>query len=276
MTRNGNENIYLPMSGKVEEIIPEAKDISLFRVRTRSPLEYTPGQFFMVSVWGAGEAPISVASLPGEDGVVELCIRRAGVVTGAIHALRAGDAIWLRGPYGNGFPLDISRGRDVVLVAGGIGLAPLRPLIEWFMANPGDVGRVTLLHGAKSPEDIVFRNEMEDWRDRGMDVFLTVDKADEGWRGHTGLVTGLWQEVRSDLQKATAYICGPEVMIRAAMGELFLLGMPDERIITTLEAHMKCGVGKCGHCYAGPRYICTDGPVFSYREIKKSRLFLSR
>ncbi|NOZ25906.1 MAG: hydrogenase [Nitrospirae bacterium] len=276
MTRSSSGNVYVPFGGKVEVVIPQARDISLFRVKTEAPLDYAPGQFFMVSLWGAGEVPISVASLSRDDAVVDLCIRRAGAVTGALHALEAGDTVWLRGPYGNGFPLDTSRGRDVVLVAGGIGLAPLRPLIEWFMENPGDAGRVTLLYGAKSPGEIVFRDEMEQWRDRGIEVLVTVDRAEGGWEGRTGLVTGLWQELRSDLQQATAYICGPEVMIRAAMGELFLLGMPEERIITTLEAHMKCGVGKCGHCYAGPRYICTDGPVFSYREVKSYGLFLSR
>ncbi|HEC98756.1 MAG TPA: hydrogenase [Nitrospirae bacterium] len=262
------KNIYLPVNGKIEEIIPQGRDVSLFRVRTQMPLNYVPGQFFMVSVWGAGEVPISVTSLFGADKAVELCIRRAGFVTETIHSLKAGDPLWLRGPYGNGFPLEISKNRDVVVVAGGIGMAPLRPLIEWFMKKPEDVGRVTLLYGAKTPEDIVFRDEMEDWKERGIKVLLTVDRADECWKGHVGLVTGLWQEVHSDLKKATAYICGPEVMIKAAMGELFLFGMPEERIITTLEAHMKCGVGKCGHCYTGPRYICTDGPVFSYREIK--------
>ncbi len=270
-------NIYLPASGIIEEIIPQGRDVSLFRVRVQKPLDYAPGQFFMVSVWGAGEVPISVASLSDGNDMVELCIRRAGLVTGVIHSLKTGDTVWLRGPYGNGFPLDISRGRDVVLVAGGIGMAPLRPLIKWFMKKRDDVGQVTLLHGARTSGDIVFRDEMEGWKEMGIKVLLSVDRADEGWKGHVGLVTGLWQEVHSDLQKAAAYICGPEVMIKAAMGELFLLGMPEDRIITTLEAHMKCGVGKCGHCYAGPRYICTDGPVFSYREIKNySLLYLSR
>ncbi len=271
------KNIYLPASGKIEEIMPQGRDVSLFRVRTQMPFNYLPGQFFMVSVWGAGEVPISVTSLSGEGNTVELCIRRAGLVTGAIHSMKAGDTVWLRGPYGNGFPLDISKGRDVVVVAGGIGMAPLRPLLQSFMKKSEDVGRVTLLYGARTPEDIVFRDELEGWKERGIKVLLTVDRADESWKGHVGLVTGLWQEVHSDLQKAAAYICGPEVMIKAVMGELFLLGMPEERIITTLEAHMKCGVGKCGHCYAGPKYICTDGPVFSYGDIKNySLLYLSR
>ncbi len=275
MKRKGRENVYLPLSADVEEVIPLTPETSLFRVRPEAAIEYSPGQFFMVSLWGAGEVPISVASLGGGDGPLELCIRRAGLVTGALHGLEAGDTVWLRGPYGNGFPLDLSRGRDVVVVAGGIGMAPLRPLILWFLENPGAAGRVTLLYGAKRPEEIVFREEMDGWKERGVDVLLTVDTPAKGWEGRTGLVTALWQDVRSDLQKAVAYICGPDVMIRAAMGELFLLGMPEERIITTLEAHMKCGVGKCGHCYAGPRYICTDGPVFSYREIRSHSHFLT-
>ncbi len=269
IARQAKNNIYLPFNGRIEEIIPLAPDVGLFRVRVESQLTYSPGQFFMVSVWGAGEVPISVASLPDEGGVLDLCIRKAGMVTTAIHSLQTGQSIGLRGPYGNGFPLEASKGRDIVVVAGGIGIAPLRPLIHWLIRNPDKAGQVTLLYGSRSPEDMVFRDEIEKWREGGINVVLTVDKGNEKWNGHIGLVTGLWHEVRTDFKKAAAYICGPEIMIKAAMRDLFFLGMPDNRIITTLEAHMKCGVGKCGHCYAGPKYICTDGPVFSYEEIKK-------
>lgn len=274
------ENIYIPINGRIEEVIQLTDDVRLFRVRPDTPLNYSPGQFFMVSVWGAGEVPISVASLFGgvingseEKGILELCIRKTGLVTTAIHSLQKGQSVGLRGPYGNGFPLDISKGRDVVLVAGGIGIAPLRPLIQWFIKNRHRDGEVTLLYGSRTPDDVMFMNEVERWRAGGIKVVLTVDRGNENWNGHVGLVTGHLHKVNTDFKKAVAYMCGPEVMIKAAMRELFSLGMSEELIIATLEAHMKCGVGKCGHCYAGSKYICTDGPVFSCREIKENSIW---
>lgn len=272
--KNNNGNIYIPLNGKIEEITQLTPDVRLFKVKTDVPIDYIPGQFFMVSVWGAGEVPISVASLPEKDGTIEFCIRKTGVVTSAIHSLETGQSIGLRGPYGNGFPLNISKGRDVVIVAGGIGIAPLKPLVQQFIKNHKEAGRVTLLYGSRTPDEIIFRDEVEGWAKSGITAVLTVDKGNDNWNGSVGLVTGFWPEVRTNFKKAAAYICGPEVMIKAAMRDLFFLGMSDERIITTLEAHMKCGVGKCGHCYAGPKYICTDGPVFSYREIKNHSMLI--
>ncbi len=268
-------NIYMPSAARIEEIIPQGGEAKLFRVRAGSPLHYRPGQFFMVSLWGAGEVPISVASLSRGDDVVEFCIRRAGFVTSAIHALAGGETLWLRGPYGVPFPTEPAEGRDVLIVAGGIGLAPLRPLVL-HLSSTAAAGRTTVLYGARTPEDLIFTREMEQWRKRGVRTVLTVDRASEDWQGHTGVVTALWREADVDIAEACAYICGPEIMIEAAMRDLFGLGMPDDRIITTLEAHMKCGVGKCGHCYAGPRQICTDGPVFSYREIREQCLLQQR
>jgi len=266
-----DRNIYKPMNGRIDDIIQLTADVRLFRVKTEIPLNYKPGQFFMVSVWGAGEVPISVASMPDKNRTLELCIRRTGEVTTAIHSLEKGQTIGIRGPYGNGFPLDISKGRDVVIVAGGIGIAPLRPIIQMLTRDRHDVGRVSVLYGSRTPDDIIFRDETVEWADNGIKVVLTVDKGNDSWNGNVGLVTGLWPEVLADFKKAVAYICGPDVMIKAAMRDLFFLGMPDEMIITTLESHMKCGIGKCGHCYYGARYICTDGPVFSYRDIKEMR-----
>jgi len=274
------ENIYIPVNGRIEGVIHLTYDVRLFRVRPDIPLNYRPGQFFMVSVWGAGEVPISVASLfggvvngSGGNGILELCIRKTGLVTSAIHSLQKGQSVGLRGPYGNGFPLDISEGRDVVLVAGGVGIAPLRPLIQWFIRNRHTAGEVTLLYGSRTPDDVIFMDEVERWSAGGIKVVLTVDRGNENWNGHVGLVTSLLHEVNIDFKNAVSYICGPEVMIKAAIKELFSLGMSEELMIATLEAHMKCGVGKCGHCYAGSKYICTDGPVFSFREIKENSIF---
>lgn len=261
-------NLYIPFNYEIEKILQLTSDVRLFRIRQEGSLDYVPGQFFMVSVLGAGEVPISVASLNRDNSAIELCIRRAGFVTSAIHSLKVGQTIGLRGPYGKGFPLGISSGRDVVLVAGGIGIAPLRPLIQGFIEKRDKVGNVTLLYGSRTPDDIIFKDELEDWQKGGIDIVLTVDRGNKIWDGRVGLVTDFWHELNINFKNSVAYICGPDVMIRAVMRDLYSFGMPDERIIATLESHMKCGVGKCGHCYAGPKYICTDGPVFSYKEIK--------
>lgn len=267
-----SKNIYVPLNGRIEGIIEQARDIKLFRVRVEQPIECRPGQFFMISVWGAGEAPISAASLPDDKGQIELCVRKAGMVTNAIHSLQEGGKISVRGPYGNGFPLEIPEGRDVLLVAGGIGMAALRSLIQWLIKNRNGGNGVTLLYGARAPDDILFKEEMDDWTKKGIKILLTVDSGGNGWKGYVGLVTGLLHEVHADFKQAAAYICGPEVMIKASMMKLSSLGMADDNIIATLEAYMKCGIGKCGHCYFGAKYICTDGPVFSYKEIKEIEL----
>ncbi|NOX20778.1 MAG: hydrogenase [Nitrospirae bacterium] len=263
-------NIYRPIKGTIERIKKQTSDVSLFTLELEEPVHYKAGQFFMVSVWGAGEVPISVTSLARKSTRIEFCIRRVGMVTGRIHQLKEGDNLWIRGPYGRAFPLELAKGRDVVIVAGGIGIAPLRPLIETFMKRKKY--KVSLLYGSRSPDDIVYLDETRKWKQQGVNVVLTVDRPTDGWKGNVGLVTTLWHLAEVDFKKSVAFICGPEVMIRAAMQDLFFFGMPEERIITTLEAHMKCGVGKCGHCYAGKLYICKDGPVFSYKEIKEQSI----
>ncbi|MDP2167504.1 MAG: FAD/NAD(P)-binding protein [Thermodesulfovibrionales bacterium] len=260
-------NVYTPSEALIEEVITLSRNVNLYTVKTKEEIKWLPGQFFMVSVFGFGEAPISVTSSAREP--LKFCIKKVGHVTGAIHGLRAGDTIGIRGPYGNAFPLDVARGRDVVIIAGGLGIAPLRPLIHEFMENGKDYARVFLLSGSKTPADVIYSEECALWEKRGIRVTLTVDCPDDSWDVCTGLVTAHLDKVEADFQNAASYICGPEVMIEAAMKAVSARGIPEERIITTLEAHMKCGVGKCGHCYMGPKYICTDGPVFSYKELRR-------
>ncbi len=262
------KNIYMPLAGRINEIIKQTEDVSLFKIKTGVPLDYRPGQFFMVSVWGAGEVPISVASLKEDKYSLELCIRRVGLVTEAIHRLNKGDPVWLRGPYGNGFSLDVVREQNILIIAGGIGIVPLSPLLKYFSKKLRVEKRINLFYGCRSPEDIVFKSEMNKWINDGVKVAVTVDRADENWTGNIGRVTDLIHKEEIDLNNTIAYICGPEIMIKAVMKDLLELGIPDDRIITTLEAHMKCGVGKCGHCKRGNKFVCTDGPVFSYGEIK--------
>ncbi|GAB4390089.1 MAG: FAD/NAD(P)-binding protein [Thermodesulfovibrionales bacterium] len=265
-----NSNIYMPVEAAIQDVRALSADVKLYTLKTEERFRFKPGQFFMVSVFGYGEAPISVASL--DNGHLQLCIRKAGLVTGAIHALRPGDRVGIRGPYGNGFSLDVARGRDVVIVAGGLGIVPLRPLIYAIVARRKDFGRISLLYGSRRPSEILFGDEAEVWGAEGVKVVHTVDCSEGGWQGCVGIVTGHLDKIEADFPESAAYICGPNVMIDAAMRSLSNLGIPDDRIITTLEAHMKCGVGKCGHCYRGAKYLCTDGPVFSLRELKTTSL----
>jgi NAD(P)H-flavin reductase len=265
------ENIYLPMKGTVREANELSKDVKSFSIDLPEGLDYRPGQFVMVSVFGAGEAPISITSTPGLTKGLELCVRTVGRVTAAINRLQTGDSIWVRGPYGKPFPMDTGT-RDVLFVCGGIGIVPIRPLINLMMADPKRRRRVSIIYGCRNPFEVLLMKEIESWSERGAQVVLTVDSCDDRWKGCTGVVTEHLGKAKADFKDCTAYICGPHVMIQAAMRDLSFMGMPDERIITTLEAHMKCGVGKCGHCYCGGKLICEDGPVFSLAEIKKYNL----
>jgi|Deesub1362A_J573_1020465.scaffolds.fasta_scaffold00013_165 NAD(P)H-flavin reductase len=263
MSRN---NIYIPVETKIQEVTPLTPDVRLYTLEVDRPFQYKAGQFFMVSVFGFGEVPISVTSTMDEP--LKLCIRKTGHVTSAIHNLRAGDTLGVRGPYGNGFSIESAKAGDVIVMAGGLGIVPLRPLIREIVKKREDYGKVFVLYGSKTPADIVYKEELDLWAKSGVEVSLTVDCKDEKWAGCIGVVTALLDNVKTDFSQACAYICGPEIMIEESMKELSLRGMPDEKIITSLEAHMKCGVGKCGHCYKGPKFVCTDGPVFSLKELR--------
>jgi sulfite reductase subunit B len=231
--------------------------------------DYRPGQFVQVSVLGAGEAPISICSSPSQKGSFELCVRDVGLVTGALAGLKQGDELGIRGPYGNSFPIDELRGQNLIFIAGGIGLAPLRSAINCVVANKDDYGRVTILYGARTKEDIVFASELDQWRQqKDLDVFTTIDKPQEGWTGNVGVVTTLIEKIKNQ-SNVKAFVCGPPIMIHFTIKELLGAGWAEHDIITTLERHMKCGVGKCGHCYIGGKYVCTDGPVFTYAQINE-------
>jgi sulfhydrogenase subunit gamma (sulfur reductase) len=264
--------LYLPISVKIAGVADLTQDVKLFRLEKPGGFSYGPGQFLMVSVWGAGEIPISFASTDGIHDTIELCIRKVGLVTSALHQLKEGDSVGIRGPFGKAFPYEMACGRDVLFVAGGIGLAPLRSLINLVIDRRGDFGKVALIYGSRTPSEVLFMQEVLDWKEQGMDVILTVDVTSKGWSHQTGVVTEFLHRNMILYDEGFSFICGPPVMISAAMRELSFRGMQPEHIVTTLEAHMKCGVGKCGHCYNGGRYICTDGPVFSYAELKRTGL----
>ena len=266
-----NNNIYLPFKTSVTSVKEIAKNVKLFSIGVPAEFTYLAGQFVMVSVMGAGEVPISITSTPGAHTDLELCIRTVGHVSASLNALATGSPVWLRGPYGKPFP--INGRQDTLFICGGIGIVPLRPLINQMIRSrsaAGGQGIVTVIYGSRNPSEVLFLDEVAAWQEQGANIVMTVDTCQiESWKGCTGLVTDHFGKANVDFRNSTAYICGPHVMIQAAMRDLSLMGMPHDRIITTLEAHMKCGVGKCGHCYCGGKLICEEGPVFSLEEIKK-------
>ena len=227
---------------------------------------HRPGQFVMLSVPAAGEAPISISSSPSRPGVLELCVRRVGRVTAALYRLPANEVVGIRGPYGNGFPVERLRGNDLLVAAGGLGMAPLRSLLWYVLDNRDDFGRLTLMYGARTPADMLFRDELVSLMDRSdLTCLLTVD-ADPGtgWRGHVGLLPRLFDHAVLEPTTTYAAVCGPPVVYRFILEQLLALGFSKDRILMSLERRMKCGVGKCGHCSVGYKYTCIHGPIFTY------------
>lgn len=246
----------------------ETPDVCTLELET--PAEYpgfAPGQFSMLYAPGVGEVPISMSGDPERGGVVHT-IRAVGPVSRALADLGRGATLGVRGPFGNGWPLHEAAGRDVLIMAGGLGLAPLRPLLYRIFARPDAYRRITLLYGTRGPEDILFGRELARWEERtGADIRVTVDHATTQWHGPVGVVTALLAPGQFDPDNSVAYLCGPEVMMRFSIAALTELGLPGERIYVSMERNMKCAVGFCGHCQFGPHFICRDGPVFRYDHV---------
>ncbi len=265
------KNIYQPFKASIGNVKAVAKDVKLLSLLVPADFTYQAGQFVMVSVMNTGEVPISITSTPGVSKDLELCVRAVGTVSSAVNSLKTGDTVGIRGPYGRPFP--VNGHLDTLFICGGIGIVPLRPLINQILnvrSTSGGNRTVTVMYGSRNPSEVLFMDEADRWREQGATIVMTVDTCQiESWKGCTGLVTDHFDKSNIDFKNSTAYICGPHVMIQAAMRDLSFMGMPDDRIITTLEAHMKCGVGKCGHCYCGGKLICEEGPVFTLEEIKK-------
>ncbi|HSK09849.1 MAG TPA: FAD/NAD(P)-binding protein [Vicinamibacterales bacterium] len=255
---------------RIEEETPDTRTYFLSADGVAWRDAYRPGQFVELSVFGAGEAPFCLSQSPTRSAFVEVTVRRTGTVTDALAAYRPGDVVGLRGPFGNGFPFERARGKDLVFVGGGIGLPPLRSLINYVLDHRAEYGEVKVFYGARTPADRVYKNELAAWR-RSADLSLveTVDRADESWGGHVGVVTGLLKGLRVDPASTVAFTCGPPVMLTFVMAELLGLGLAPSNILTTLERYMKCGVGKCGHCCVGHHYICVDGPVYNVAQIHR-------
>jgi len=233
-------------------------------------LTFRPGQFNMLFAFGIGEIPVSVSGDPGTPGPLIHTVRAVGDVSQAVTRLKPGDALGLRGPFGTAWPLAESGGSDIVVVAGGLGLAPLRPAIYRLIAERDRYGRIAVLYGTRSPQDILFRRELEGWR-RRLDIAIevTVDHADPSWHGHVGVVTKLIGRAGFDPDHTVAFLCGPEIMMRFTAAALEAAGVAGERIYLSLERNMKCAVGQCGHCQFGPTLLCRDGAVMRYDRVSR-------
>jgi len=266
-------NPYLPYLGTLVGVRDLATGIKMFQVALDDPgaragFTYQPGQFAFVSAFGVGEAPFGLASTVLRGPLLEFAVNRVGTVTDALHRLGEGDVVGVRGPFGNWFALDQMKGKDVILLGGGIGGAPLRPVIHTILDQRADYGRLTILWAARLPSLLIFTDEFDGWRaapDTALHV--TVDQGDEGWTCNVGLITELLEKVAPAPENAVTITCGPPIMIKNTLLTLKRLGFSPDQMIVTLEAKMKCGIGKCGRCNLGEKFVCTDGPVFSYAEI---------
>ena len=269
------DNPFLPEPARIVRMYPLTDDVKFFQVRIADmekalAFKYRVGQFAMLSVLGAGEAPFSISSTPSRPGLLEFCIRKTGTVTEALFNLKENDLIGIRGPYGNGFPVEKMKGKDVLIVMGGLGAAPLRSALLYCLDNRDQFGRVILLHGAKRPSEMIFREEFLDLKQRDdLECFLSVDEDDtKKWKENVGVVTTLFAKIGGiDPENTFSLVCGPPVMYKFVLKELVKLNIPKDQILMTLERRMKCGVGKCGHCAIDYIYTCLDGPVFTYWDV---------
>jgi len=268
-------NVYLPHIMVIEKIIEETSDTRTFHFnfkdkKLQDEFTFESGQFGEYSVFGIGEAPFCISSSPTRRDHFEFAVKRVGKVTNALHRMSVGAEIGFRGPYGNGFPLDCLNGKNLVFIGGGIGLAPLRSLIWNVIDNRNKYKNIDIIYGARSPTDICFGYDLESWsQDKTVNTIITVDKGDQNWKGREGFVPQVLGEVAPSAKNAVAVVCGPPVMIRFTFPVLEKLGFTPEQMLATLERKMKCGIGKCGRCNIGDIYVCRDGPVFSYAQIKK-------
>ena len=256
---------------KVEELT-EREKVFEFSLKDGKALGHRPGQFVEVSVMGIGEAPVSVSSSPTRDGTFQLAVRKVGDVTNALHNLKKGAMVGIRGPFGNGFPLEALEGKDILFIAGGIGLVPMRSLVQYVLDRRSSFGRAILLFGARSPAERLFLDELAAWsKSPEIEFHETVDRGDESWMGNVGVITTLIPKVDIDPRKTMAVVVGPPIMYRFVIGQLKKRDLPDENIILSLERRMKCGVGKCGHCQINGVYVCQEGPVFTLAQLRNLR-----
>jgi NAD(P)H-flavin reductase len=244
--------------------------LALDRVEGGAPLRFEPGQFNMVYAFGVGEIPVSISGDPAAPERLVHTVRSVGAVSEAICRADVGDVLGVRGPFGSIWPLPVARGADVLVVAGGLGLAPLRPLLYRLAADRERIGRALLLYGGREPEQLLFADELESWRSQGIETQVTVDIAASDWSGRVGVVPSLIVRASFEPSRAVAFVCGPEAMMRFSSTALVDRGVDAARIFVSMERNMKCAVGRCGHCQLGPEFVCRDGPVFTYARVEKA------
>lgn len=266
---------YLYRLKKIRHETYDTFTIELAPAAGEATFSFKPGQFNMLYVFGVGEVPISISGDPTNPGMIVHTTRAVGTVTRAMRKMKAGEVLGVRGPFGTPWPVEQAEGSDIVIVAGGIGLAPLRPSLYYVLANRHKFGKVALLYGTRTPDDLLYRKELESLRARfDLEILVTVDRAATGWHGNVGVVTNLIPKASFDPENVYAMLCGPEIMMRFTVMALQKRGVPTDQIYLTMERNMKCAVGFCGHCQFGPLFVCKDGPVFRYDKIKD--FFLTR
>ncbi len=273
--QDGLPNIYMPQLMRILEIRDETIDTRTLKLEfqskaARDSFTFQPGQFGLYSVFGAGECVFCISSSPSKKGFIECSFKKLGRVTSALRNLEVGDTVGFRGPYGNSFPVDSMKGKNLLFVGGGIGLAPLRSLVDYVLDNRADFQKVSILYGARSVGDLVYKNQLQEWAKRpDLNFVKTVDPGGEtpDWDGKVGFVPSVLAEMKPEAKDTYAIVCGPPVMIKFSLPPLRTAGFSDDSIITTLENRMKCGFGKCGRCNIGPTYVCKEGPVFTAAQI---------
>lgn len=268
-------NPFIPYLATLRSVSDLTPDIKLFNLELNDPaigdsFDYKPGQFAFVSAFGVGEAPFCLTSVASRKAGLDFAIRRVGTVTNALHELEPGATVGVRGPFGNNFPLEDYKGENIIIIGGGIGMAPLHPVITYLIDHRDDYGDLLIINGARTPQDLAFSGEFATWAQTPRTKLeLTVDRGDDTWTGRVALVPDVVTELKPSPENAVAIICGPPIMIHYTLIRLKELGFANEQIVTTLEGKMKCGLGKCGRCNVGEKYICTDGPVFTFEQISR-------
>ena len=269
-----DSNPFLPELATIQDIIQETSNILTFRVvlnneQKMCEFSFQPGQVGQLSVFGVGESTFVINSPPTRKEYLQFSVMRTGEVTQRLHQLNIGDQIGIRAPLGNGFPVDALKSHDILFIAGGIGMAPLRTLLLYMLDNRQDYGDITVIYGARSPEDLCYTYEFDEWRSGDVRLVLTVDREFPGWKEQVGFVPTVLTEEAPSSYNCIALTCGPPIMIKFVLIGLKRLDFEDHQIITTLEKRMKCGIGICGRCNIGTKYVCVDGPVFSYEELRR-------
>jgi len=263
------KNIYQPVEAEILEVIQETSNIKTFVLKPKADFSFRTGQFIELTIPGVGEAPFTPSSDPAIKDRIDVTIMNVGKVTSKLHQMNKGETVGIRGPYGKGYPLERFLGRDILIIGGGVGLAPLRSLLFSLFSTINNYNSVILRYGSRQPADIVYKSSIPEWSKKDkINVVTTVDVGDASWQGNVGLVTTILNDMPLDVNKAVAIVCGPPIMMKFVTLKLLDLGFKHKDIYLSMEKSMSCGLGKCGHCRIGKFYACKDGPVFTYEELK--------